>query len=127
VNVTLHLEQAPSLINGIRLKGNEGSEIISELTHSDVDSIQKISAKFSKSMKALGCEKIDGSTLEMQTAYHFSGSLRMGICPSTSVLNLNGKVHGYPEVTVLGLAGLPSTGYTNPTYSALVLNRILIN
>lgn len=127
IDVTLHLEQVPNKDNCIQLdEKSDNVHIQIQLSVTDRKAIDKYSLEVENRLTTLGYVRYTKPSSNRLVAYHFSGSLRMGAEPSRSVVNLNCEVHGNSDVTVLGLSNFPTTGFTNPTFSALVLNRILL-
>lgn len=54
-------------------------------------------------------------------AYHPSGSTRMSHDPRRSVVDASCRVHGAPNVAVVGASVFPTNGYANPTLTVLAL------
>jgi hypothetical protein len=57
------------------------------------------------------------------TTHHEAGTLWMGIDPSTSVTNLDGRFHHVSNAYVAGPAIFPTLGSANPSLTALALAR----
>jgi choline dehydrogenase-like flavoprotein len=57
------------------------------------------------------------------TTHHEAGTLWMGSDPSTSVADLNGRLHHRSNVYVAGPALFPALGSANPSLTALTLAR----
>lgn len=53
--------------------------------------------------------------------YHQMGGARMGLSAADSVVDANLKVHGAHSLYVAGAATFPSTGFANPTFTAMAL------
>jgi choline dehydrogenase-like flavoprotein len=54
-------------------------------------------------------------------ALHHSGTTRMGSSPKTSVVDSGLRVHGVKNLYVCGASVFPSSGYANPTLTAMAL------
>jgi choline dehydrogenase-like flavoprotein len=52
---------------------------------------------------------------------HHSGTTRMGASPKSSVVNSGLRVHGVKNLFVCGASVFPSSGYANPTLTAMAL------
>ena len=52
---------------------------------------------------------------------HLMGTTRMGASPSSSVVDANGRVHGYANLFVAGSSLFPTSGYANPTLTIVAL------
>jgi GMC oxidoreductase len=52
---------------------------------------------------------------------HHAGTTRMGLCPATSVVNTDLRVHGVKNLYVCGASVFPSSGCANPTLTAMAL------
>lgn len=127
IDVTLHLEQIAVKENCIQLDINsENVHIHNQLTVLDHETIQKYRLMIEEALISFGYIRYTEPAQIYAEAYHYSGSLRMGVDPYQSVVNLNCEIHGNGSVKVLGLSNFPTTGFTNPTFSALALNRILL-
>lgn len=50
----------------------------------------------------------------IQDAYHHMGTTRMGVDPSTSVVDVNCKLHTVDNLFIAGSSVFPVSGYTNP-------------
>jgi hypothetical protein len=127
IDVTLHLEQQPRFENYVNLDSKSENLVIEiELSELDYSEIDRYSFEVENALALHGYRKIASLGPSAVNAYHLSGSLRMGLDPTESVTNLNGVIHGNSNVRILGLATFPTTGFTNPTFSALVLNRLIM-
>ncbi|WP_363349451.1 FAD-dependent oxidoreductase [Methylocystis echinoides] len=54
-------------------------------------------------------------------AYHQMGGVRMGFTPEEGVVDANLRVHGSTNLYVAGAATFPTTGFENPTLTAISL------
>lgn len=52
---------------------------------------------------------------------HHSGTTRMGLSPTTSVVDPDLRVHGVSNLYVCGASTFPSSGYANPTLTGMAL------
>lgn len=128
IDVTLHLEQVASKQNCIKLdEQSDDVQVWLQLSALDNRSIEKYKLEVQNLLASFGYKRQTEPTSESVIAYHFSGSLRMGENPTQSVVNMNSEIHCNTDVTVLGLSNFPTTGFTNPTFSGLVFNRILLS
>jgi hypothetical protein len=57
------------------------------------------------------------------TTHHESGTLRMGVDPTSSVTTPNGRFHHVPNAYAIGPALLPTMGSPNPMLSGVALAR----
>lgn len=53
--------------------------------------------------------------------FHHMGTTRMGTDPATSVVDPDGRVHGYDNLYVAGSSVFPTGGWANPTLTILAL------
>jgi choline dehydrogenase-like flavoprotein len=66
-------------------------------------------------------EKADPWPID-QDASHHMGTTRMGVDPSSSVVDLNGRVHGTENVFAAGASVFPTSGCANPTFTIVALS-----
>lgn len=57
-----------------------------------------------------------------QDASHHMGTTRMGTDPKTSVVDLDGRVHGVDNVFAAGASVFPTSGCANPTFTIVALS-----
>ena len=81
-------------------------------------------------LRRLGTGRVEYRPLQETTDWplvgvhsHFMGTTRMGVNPRTSVVDVDGKVHGLENLFISGPSTFPTYGYANPflTIAALAL------
>jgi choline dehydrogenase-like flavoprotein len=53
--------------------------------------------------------------------YHQTGTTRMGVAPSSSVVDQNCRVHGTTNLYIASTSVFPSSGQANPTFLAVAM------
>jgi choline dehydrogenase-like flavoprotein len=61
----------------------------------------------------------------VQDAVHQMGTARIGVSATEGVVDADLRVHGTENLHVAGAAVFPSTGYANPTFTAIALGQRL--
>jgi len=57
--------------------------------------------------------------------YHHMGTTRMSVSPAEGVVDRDGRVHGYANLSVAGSSIFPTAGWANPTLTILALTHRL--
>lgn len=119
IDFWLTAEDLPSVNNRVTLRPDGAIKV--DYTRTNYTAFEKLKAKLKQLFEKLG--EIDpdykdvkwgGYDLDVSGMSHQNGTLRFGIDPSASVLDLNCKTHDLENVYVVDASFFPSCGAFNP-------------
>lgn len=128
ISATLEMEAVAA--NRVRLSrderdyfGNPIPELHFDFSPRDTMTMAASRELIGRLYRKLGAE--DVKELDLSWSHHHIGTCRMGDDPKTSVVDRNLKVHGCPNLYVLGSAVFVTGGASHPTLAILALSHRL--
>jgi choline dehydrogenase-like flavoprotein len=119
----LTTEDLPDLNNRIRL---DGDRIVLDYTENNLESYKALNERFTQAMRSIDCAQsiipctaFLGKLIPLQGVAHQVGTCRFGTDPSTSVLDLNCRVHSVDNLYVVDGSFFPSSGAVNPSLTII--------
>jgi len=141
IDFWLTAEDLPSPDNKVTLRKDGAIKV--DYTRTNYTAFEKLKEKLKQVFVQLGEIDADykdvqwgGYDLDVSGMSHQNGTLRFGIDPSTSVLDLNCKTHDLENVYVVDASFFPSCGAFNPALTIAanalrvgehIANNMLIN
>jgi choline dehydrogenase-like flavoprotein len=104
----------------------EGERVMLDVTETNKTAHQRLRAKLEHALTGTGAHQklLDrslylGKGIPLSGTAHQAGTLRFGVDPATSVLDLNCKAHGFDNLYVTDASFFPSIGAVNPTLTII--------
>ncbi len=143
VSLVLYCEQLPNLQSRLELSDAVDALGMRRLrVHWDVDgreikSIKYLALRIKEALESRGLAKVelDPKLLDeapefvyrLHDAVHQMGTARMSASPEDGLVDADLKVFGTTNLFIAGAAVFPSTGFANPTFTAIALALRLAN
>jgi hypothetical protein len=134
VRLNIDMEQAATPANRIRLSNNldllglPKAIVDWRVGDAEYETSRKFAQIIKQQLEAAGFAALDwtpglleGDRPAMADSYHSMGGLRMGVDPTSSVVDVDLKVHGLKNLYVASCAVYPSGGSSNPTFTLMAL------
>jgi choline dehydrogenase-like flavoprotein len=137
IDLVLMTEQYPNADSRIRLRGELDAlgmrkvEVEWVLGGREVEAMARFSERVRTALLRLGLADVVLDPLlaardpqflgKVHDCYHQMGGARMGASPNEGVVDANLNVYGAPNLYVAGACVYPSSGFANPTYTAMAL------
>lgn len=128
--LNIDVEQAPHPDNRISLSPTETDAIGLPRTVLDwrvrapeLDTAVRYAPFVRKYLSTAGVDSLEWQqeAPAMADTYHMMGGLRMGVDPTSSVVDTNLKVHGLSNLHIASCAVFPSGSSSNPTFTLIAL------
>ena len=143
VSLALYCEQLPNPASRIAL-GNERDalgmrrlQVHWAIDGRELRTMRVFAEIIARDLEAAGLAKVDIHPLlreespqflaNIHDAVHQMGCARMGTTPETGFVDPHGCVHGLSNLHIAGAAVFPSSGFANPTLTAMALTLRLAN
>jgi choline dehydrogenase-like flavoprotein len=137
VNLAFYCEQLPSMRSQVRLAddvdalGMQRVRVDWQIDGRELRTMKVFGEQIQRQFKQLGLAEVkldprlqdeDPAFLaEVHDAVHQMGTARMGRTPQDGFVDADLRVFGTPNLYVAGAAVFPSTGFANPTFTAIAL------
>jgi choline dehydrogenase-like flavoprotein len=119
----LTTEDLPDPGNRVRL---DGDRIVLDYTENNLESYKALNDRFTQAMRSIDCAQsiVPCSVylrklIPLQGVAHQVGTCRFGTEPSSSVLDLNCRVHSVDNLYVVDGGFFPSSGAVNPSLTII--------
>ncbi|WP_298190287.1 GMC family oxidoreductase [Novosphingobium sp.] len=137
IKLRLTAEQFPNRASRISLTNQTdalGLPIVAvdwQLSGEEIETFLEFGNRLKRELERLGLARIEldprlvardpAFLATVDDGYHQMGGARMGLTEADGVVDTNLQVHGAHGIYVAGAAVFPSTGFANPTFTAMAL------